>query len=211
MSAPENNSERSEREEDIERKGRFIARIKVTPVHPNLESETVTASRQNAIGQDVAPGTVSRLQRQQAIGKTHYVPKVSLLIRVHETPFHTLDRDDERGLFLYVRNRTKYPTPQDFADDIESTWRHAQGYRAYGLVIDTRAVVGRNDDAFEAMTVKVNQRIMEEVARAAVLMQSQVGLLQSRRIMGGEGRGNILVTLDEEEAFQFASTHGPKS
>ncbi len=129
------------------------------------------------------------------------------LKKINSTPFHTLFRDDARQVFVHVRTRARYPDAATFREDFETLWQPFDEVRDYGLIIDTREAIGRNDDDFEEVTKQLHLKMMSKIRNTAVLLQSQMGILQSQRIIGKDDAGNVLITRDEEEAFSFAAGH----
>lgn len=75
---------------------------------------------------------------------------------------------------------------------------------ACGLLFDVRAVVGRNDDAFEAASLTARRRFVALFGRTAVLVKTFVGRLQGQRFAREDGNGRrLLVTTDPDEAVAF--------
>ncbi len=78
-----------------------------------------------------------------------------------------------------------------------------------GLFFDVRAVVGRNDDAFETASLAVRRRFITRFAKTAVLVKSLVGRLQGERFAREDKSGpRLLVTRDPEEAASFLGEVG---
>jgi hypothetical protein len=74
-----------------------------------------------------------------------------------------------------------------------------------GLLIDTRQVIGRSDDEFEAMMDELRPRLVGGFRRIAVLVRSAVGRLQVQRLARTDGvLDRMQVFSDEAEAVAFA-------
>jgi hypothetical protein len=84
---------------------------------------------------------------------------------------------------VVVLERTAVPA----GDDLVEAWGRAE--RAlegilrdrYGLLIDVRAVKGRNDADFETKFVPIRQRIQKGFRRVAILVNTPQGKLQAGR------------------------------
>lgn len=131
------------------------------------------------------------------------------LERIHETKFHALFRDDARGLFVFVRSRAAHPTADSLYRDATAAMIIALDQAPeYGLVMDSRKAVGRNDPAFEAVMDQVHRESLSRFARLVFLMRSATGVLQSERKTQKSRyvTSTLLITRSEEEAFAFAAT-----
>lgn len=76
-------------------------------------------------------------------------------------------------------------------------------YRAWGIIIDLRPVVGQSDPGFEKAVAPVRERIQREFARAVFVLRTAAGVLQMQRIERETG-SSLMVCRDEAEAFVLA-------
>ena len=127
---------------------------------------------------------------------------------LHRTDFHVLSFDAGRGVLWYRRTKAKYHTVQDFFEDIAEVNRVAVDVPdgKVGLVIDSRDSMGRNDDDFETTARKAIEEMVLRFPKIAFLMKTQVGVLQSQRLLPDEFADIVYVTSDEAAAFAFAET-----
>jgi hypothetical protein len=84
---------------------------------------------------------------------------------------------------IVVLERTAVPA----GDDLVEVWGRAERAfdgvprERYGLLIDVRAVKGRNDAEFEKKFVPIRQRIQKGFRRVAILVNTPQGKLQAGR------------------------------
>ncbi len=130
--------------------------------------------------------------------------------QLYQSEFHTLLCDDVRGLFVYVRSSKRHPTADAFYDDVATSMREALKIGPqYGLVIDAREAVGRNDDAFEQALTNVRVDFITRFCKVAYLVKSAVGVLQTKRnATKGATDLSSISTMNEAEAYAFATTKG---
>jgi hypothetical protein len=76
-------------------------------------------------------------------------------------------------------------------------------HRTAGVVVDMRAAPPRNDPAFEAAMRGLRSNVETRFARTAVLLATQVGMLQVNRITREDGATSFATT-NEQAAFRFA-------
>jgi len=62
---------------------------------------------------------------------------------------------------------------------------------------------GRNDEAFEHASAVWRKQLSAEVDRAAILVRTVAGKLQSQRLAREEGRRPVNVFMDEAEALAY--------
>ena len=55
------------------------------------------------------------------------------------------------------------------------------------LLVDLRAVIGRNDDSFEEEVAPHRRKLIANFARTGVLVRTTVGAMQIRRLFASEG------------------------
>ncbi len=103
--------------------------------------------------------------------------------------------------------RTSEPLdPETFGAEVDALVAAIAGIdvASCGLLFDVRAVVGRNDDAFETASLAARRRFIALFGRTAVLVKSVVGRLQGERFAREDKSGpRLLVTRDPEEAARF--------
>lgn len=75
---------------------------------------------------------------------------------------------------------------------------------SFGLLLDLRQSVGRNDETFEKLIAPQRKRLEQGFARVAVLVRSMVGKLQIERHARDDGV-NLRVFHDEDEALRWAA------
>lgn len=73
----------------------------------------------------------------------------------------------------------------------------------WGVLFDTRQAIGRNDSAFEAETERLQDYLLENYVRLAVLVRSAAGEMQVERMQ--EPRKRVAVFRDIPQALRFAS------
>ena len=75
--------------------------------------------------------------------------------------------------------------------------------RHWGILIDTRETVGRNDPAFEKEALAVREFMLEHFARVAVLVRSTAGEMQVARLQDRKQRMSVF--REPGEALAFAA------
>jgi hypothetical protein len=112
----------------------------------------------------------------------------------------------EGGVLWLERKPAPYPDVETFQSEMlrtmEAVVRSDIAYT--GMVLDARAVVGRNDTPFEQAADTMVKLALERVPRIAMLMKTAVGVLQGNRMSGDNER--VLITNDEDAARRFAAT-----
>lgn len=78
-----------------------------------------------------------------------------------------------------------------------------QQYESWSVVVDMRQAPSRNDPAFEAAMHGLRAAIEARFARTAVLLATQVGMLQVNRLTREDGAKSFATT-DELAALRFA-------
>jgi hypothetical protein len=76
-------------------------------------------------------------------------------------------------------------------------------HRTAGVVVDMRSAPPRNDPAFESAMRGLRSNVETRFARSAVLLATQVGMLQVNRITREDGATSFATT-NEQTAFRFA-------
>ena len=111
---------------------------------------------------------------------------------------------------VVVVRRSAVSTP---ADDPVSIYREVlplvePRYRQWGLVLDMRAIPGRNDTTFETGIRPINDFVGQAFARVVVLVRGAVGRLQVERYNRERG-GHSAAVFDEDEAMAIADGSQP--
>lgn len=104
---------------------------------------------------------------------------------------------------ILVRKRTSPPMEELLAEFEAALQAARDEHRDWGLIIDTRAVVGRNDAVYEDAVGEYRRAAARSFARLVVLVSSAVGELQAQRLGRGDGAG-VFVTRDPEHALRVA-------
>jgi hypothetical protein len=121
-----------------------------------------------------------------------------------------LYRDDyynvrvDHGILRLERTATPYPTlaAMDVANRALAVAVRGAGVRR--ILLDLRSgPPGRNDEAFESASAVWRKQLAAGAERAAVLVRTVAGKLQSQRLARGEGRAPTNVFMDEAEALAF--------
>lgn len=76
-----------------------------------------------------------------------------------------------------------------------------------GLLLDVREGPGRNDAEFESMVSEKRSLVFGGFARAAILLATMAGVLQSKRLERESG-GHVHVEPFQDEAKALAYLHG---
>ncbi|MCA9533562.1 MAG: hypothetical protein KC593_07790 [Myxococcales bacterium] len=93
-------------------------------------------------------------------------------------------------------------------DDVIASMRSAlavdvSSFGPHAMILDVRAVVGRNDADFEAATAEMRSVIARRSTRFVTLVATVAGALQTRRLASQSGFP-MMVASSEEEAFRMA-------
>ena len=124
-----------------------------------------------------------------------------------ETPYGLLTYDRSKGQVSLVRTRQAL-TPDVMDEEIERLVAAVAGLQLgeLSLLVDVRAPVGRNDDAFESAIRTMRQRFMAPFRRVAVLVRTRIGQLQGERFVREDrSESRVRVTDDPEAADAFLS------
>ncbi len=90
---------------------------------------------------------------------------------------------------LVTRTRRRYVT----VDDVEPSFRELDEALAdvdpstMGLLVDLRAIVGRNDPEFETELAPYRRRLLSRFARAGLVVRTTIGRLQLERYLAADG------------------------
>lgn len=77
-------------------------------------------------------------------------------------------------------------------------------HRTWGIVIDLRAIAGKNDEAFEASIRPLQRHVEAAFAHVVFLLRSAVGELQLERLKR-ETQSQLVYTRDEAKALALAA------
>lgn len=137
-----------------------------------------------------------------------YTPGVAGPGRViYENPFTIFSLDEARGLVWMERTREPLPDADLLRAQLAeiTALLDRLDLSQLGLVIDSRAPVGRNDPAFEAMMQEFTGTMTRRFPRIAVLIRSAVGRLQAQRLARQDPSWRpLLVTEDVDAAIRHA-------
>jgi hypothetical protein len=98
--------------------------------------------------------------------------------------------------------RTTLPMPakaEEIREVYDAAGRALNQYAGLKVLVDLRGgPVGRNDDAFEAVSSEATRRMVERFTKVAVLVKSAAGKLQIKRLSSSRA-----VFRDEAEALAY--------
>lgn len=121
-----------------------------------------------------------------------------------------LYRDDyyvvrvDHGILRLERTGTAYPTLEAMHAANRELAVAVRGAGVRRILLDLRkGPPGRNDEAFEHASGVWRKQLAAECERAAVLVRTVAGKLQSQRLARAEGRKATNVFMDEAEALAF--------
>jgi hypothetical protein len=122
--------------------------------------------------------------------------------RLLETPYCTLDWDEDRSLVWFVRTAVPYRRAADIVREGMLVHRaFAKAGRARVLV-DLRAGALCDDPAFEAAITTLRRVLFSGGERMAILAGTAIGVLQARRHVREDGF-RVEVFSREEDALAF--------
>lgn len=121
--------------------------------------------------------------------------------------------DDAERVVTVYRTSEPYPSLEIAESVLERLIRHIDGaqYRQYGLLLDTRDAVGRNDPAFEELMVRFAPLLFAPFARKAILLRSAIGLMQASRVGQRHDSSAPDVFRNEGEARQYLAGKRPSA
>jgi hypothetical protein len=111
----------------------------------------------------------------------------------------------DRGVLRLERTPTPYPSMEEMHAANRKLAEAVRGAGVRRILLDLRkGPPGRNDEAFEHHSAVWRKQLSSEAQRAAILVRTVAGKLQSQRLARDEGRsGPNNVFLDEAEALAF--------
>ncbi|MEZ4452724.1 MAG: hypothetical protein R3B09_24905 [Nannocystaceae bacterium] len=121
--------------------------------------------------------------------------------------FTVLTLDRALGILWMIRTREPLPSLAVLRADIAEMEAALErlDLKGLGLIIDTRAPVGRNDPEFEGVILGVMEALVGRFARGVILIRTAVGRLQASRFAREVPAWRALpVTDDVDEAIRVA-------
>ena len=124
---------------------------------------------------------------------------------LHTSEFYRVEMLLGERVVRVVRNARPFSN----ARDVESACAPVQvvldsiGRASHALLVDSRAVVGRNDPTSEDAFADHRGRMLRAFSAAAILVQTATGKLQSERLLRAQGAGHVRVFLREQDAVLF--------
>jgi hypothetical protein len=110
----------------------------------------------------------------------------------------------ERGYVRLERTPTPYPTMEAMHAANRALAGAVRQAGVRRILLDLRkGPPGRNDEAFEHQSAIWRKQLSDESDRAAVLVRTVAGKLQSQRLARDEGRVARNVFMNEAEALEF--------
>ncbi|HTE50049.1 MAG TPA: cytochrome b5 domain-containing protein, partial [Kofleriaceae bacterium] len=129
-------------------------------------------------------------------------PAMSLLVA---NQYWAMAEDAERRLVVLTRSASPVSSiPYLIAQNEEVIARIRPEHAGYGVVVDMRQAVPRNDPEFENAMHQLRQELQFRFRRLAVLIESAMGVLQVDRLTRIEGGTQVFGTQSESAAFKFA-------
>jgi hypothetical protein len=128
------------------------------------------------------------------------------LSRVVYTDAHiTLAMDEAHGLVQYTRSALPFSSVDAMSAAHEKMTAAFPAFLPKGLklLVDVREAPPRNDDAFEAVVMKLMGAFTKRFAAHAFLVKSAVGRLQTNRLARVRGSAAPAIFDDEREALRF--------
>ena len=120
--------------------------------------------------------------------------------------FIRIEADDSRRVVIARRSARPAPERPDLLwhKALELLDEDEEPRDEWGLVIDVREAVGRNDADFERALRPLREMARARFARVVILVRSAVGQLQIERL-GREDGTELIVTRDPEQALLLAA------
>lgn len=127
------------------------------------------------------------------------------MLQVLDTPFIRVDVVQGLPLVRVRRTERAFPTVTELIQTFTDVNHSLDGIErsAHRLLIDTRAVAGRNDAEFEQAFAPLRARMLGGFERVAVLARSTVGTLQVKRHASEDGMDTVRPFTDEAEAMTW--------
>jgi len=122
---------------------------------------------------------------------------------VEENPHFRFALQPERGVLLMARQGNQWVSAIEIQSMLRQLMYMIDDPQRWGVLFDTRGVVGRNDPEFEREANQLREFILEHFARIAVLVRTMAGEMQVTRFLDRKAR--MLVFRDPEQALAFAA------
>lgn len=131
-----------------------------------------------------------------------------MTVEHHSTAFYVVDHVG-RGVVIR-RTARRHESLDEVAAAFASIYAQLEGMRLFevSLVVDLRAVVGRNDESFEAEVAPHRRRLIRSFERVAILVRTAVGALQVKRMFVSEGI-DVDVFTSEDDCLRWLKTKDP--
>lgn len=124
--------------------------------------------------------------------------------QLYADDYFVVHRDDARRIILVTR--TEF---HGQAEGVLQSMRAAidnvgMGHsRGYGLVIDTRKAIGRNEESFEERSSQSRRALQARFPKVAIVVGTVVGQMQAQRMSRDEGDSAPLITTDLDRAVAY--------
>jgi hypothetical protein len=124
---------------------------------------------------------------------------------LYESRHVRLELDDTRRLLRFTRTAVPFTSLDEATEAFRLMGQATTGIdrRRYVLLSDVRAVIGRNDEAFETVIGKARADLLNGFGRRAVLVRTLTGKLQVQRIGRQQHNPEAMVFQDEAEALAY--------
>jgi hypothetical protein len=131
--------------------------------------------------------------------------------RIFENKHWTIDEREAGGVLVLSRTSEPFATGGDVTRAFDEVLTALAPYRPVGrpLLVDLRAVRGRDDAEYERAAAREPEEIAKRFVRVALLIRTAVGELQLRRTLKGIARRMVVFT-DEAQALAHLSASPPR-
>lgn len=128
--------------------------------------------------------------------------------RIFENKHWTIDEREAGGVLVLARTGERYATGAEVTRAFDEVLTALAPYRAgmRPLLVDLRAVRGRDDAEYERAAAREPDEIAKRFVRVALLVRTAVGELQLRRTLKGIARRMVVFT---SEADALAHLEAP--
>ena len=120
-----------------------------------------------------------------------------------QTPFLTLLFDAPLRVATLARSSEPPDSPRALEEEYLEALSLLSTREVRGVLIDSRAAVGRNSPEYEAAMIRITLRITGTFPRCAVLVQTATGALQARRMLSTAQSEQLLISSDLETCHRF--------
>jgi sulfite reductase (NADPH) flavoprotein alpha-component len=146
------------------------------------------------------PTEIPALAAQRTLAPAHAQMKTLV-----STDYWSMEEDERRKVVILKRHAVAVDSIEELLaqnDEIIGLMPKVQD--EFGIVIDMRQAPTRNDPEFEDAMGQLRAEIFRHYVRVAVLVSSDIGVLQVNRIGRNEG-ASTFATQNESEAVRFAA------